>query len=180
VSAVPESYVGDTSSSPVTHHILSVLVENKAGVLARIAGLFARRGFNIYSLAVAPAEGHARFSRITIVVDAENTPLEQIVGQLDKLVNVVAISDLSPRDAVERELLLACVKVDERSRPAVLEAVANAAASIVDVDANAVTIMLAGTPAACDAFERRLEAFAEVELHRTGRVALSRLGRANN
>jgi len=75
----------------VRHHILSVLVENKAGVLARIAGLFARRGFNIYSLAVAPAESHARFSRVTIVVDAESAPLEQIVGQLDKLVNVVAI-----------------------------------------------------------------------------------------
>ncbi len=180
MSAVPEPYLGATPTSPVTHHILSVLVENKAGVLARIAGLFARRGFNIYSLAVAPAEGHARFSRITIVVDAENTPLEQIVGQLDKLVNVVAISDLSPRDAIERELLLATVKVDELTRAAVLDAVASASASIIDVDANAVTIMLAGTPGACDQFERRLESFADVELHRTGRVALSRLGRSTN
>jgi acetolactate synthase regulatory subunit len=95
----PEPYLGDTARTPIRHHILSVLVENKPGVLARIAGLFARRGFNIYSLAVAPAESHARFSRVTIVVDAESAPLEQIVGQLDKLVNVVAISDLSPRDA---------------------------------------------------------------------------------
>lgn len=179
MSAVPEPFLGSSSAAPVTHHILSVLVENKAGVLARIAGLFARRGFNIYSLAVAPAEGHARFSRITIVVDAENTPLEQIVGQLDKLVNVVAITDLSPRDAVERELLLASVAVDDENRPEVLDAVAAAGASIVDVDAGAVSIMLAGTPAACDQFERRLEAFAEVELHRTGRVALLKLGRAN-
>ncbi len=98
------------------HHILSVLVENKPGVLARIAGLFARRGFNIYSLAVAPAESHARFSRVTIVVDAESAPLEQIVGQLDKLVNVVAISDLAPHDAVERELLLATHQ-DQRLGP---------------------------------------------------------------
>jgi acetolactate synthase-1/3 small subunit len=180
VSAVPEPYSGPTSVAPVTHHILSVLVENKAGVLARIAGLFARRGFNIYSLAVAPAEGHARFSRVTIVVDAESAPLEQIVGQLDKLVNVVAITDLAPRDAVERELLLATVAVDDESRPAVLDTVAHAGASIVDVDASAVTVMLAGTPGACDQFERRLESFAQVELHRTGRVALSRLGRTNH
>ncbi len=180
MSAVPEPYLGPSATSPVSHHILSVLVENKAGVLARIAGLFARRGFNIYSLAVAPAEGHAKFSRITIVVDAESTPLEQIVGQLDKLINVVAITDLAPRDALERELLLASVRVDDTSRPAVLDAVASAGASIVDVDAGAVTIMLAGTPGACDQFERRLESFADVELHRTGRVALSRLGRSSN
>lgn len=94
--AVPEPFTGVTSSSPVRHHILSVLVENKAGVLARIAGLFARRGFNIYSLAVAPADDSQRFSRITIVVDAESAPLEQIRGQLDKLINVVEIKDLAP------------------------------------------------------------------------------------
>ena len=180
MSPAPEPYEGEAGTSPVTHHILSVLVENKSGVLSRIAGLFARRGFNIYSLAVAPAEGHARFSRITIVVDAATTPLEQIVGQLDKLINVVAITDLAPRDAVERELLLATVEIDTVTRVAVLEAVSRAGASIVDVDAGAVTIMLAGTPGACDQFERRLESFGEVELHRTGRVALSRLGRATN
>jgi len=102
-------------------------------VLARIAGLFARRGFNIYSLAVAPAESHARFSRVTIVVDAESAPLEQIVGQLDKLVNVVAISDLSPRDAVERELLLATLPLDDGHRSAMLDTITKAGASIVDV-----------------------------------------------
>ncbi len=173
----PEPYAGVISHTPVRHHILSVLVENKAGVLARIAGLFARRGFNIYSLAVAPAESHARFSRVTIVVDAESAPLEQIVGQLDKLVNVVSITDLAPKDALERELLLATVDVDDESRVALLDAVATAGAAIVDVDANRVTAMLAGTPDACDQFERVLEAFADVELHRTGRVALPRLGR---
>ena len=95
----PEPIEGEADPTPVRHHILSVLVENKAGVLARIAGLFARRGFNIYSLAVAPAEGHARFSRVTIVVDAQSAPLEQIVEQLSKLINVVAITDLAPKDA---------------------------------------------------------------------------------
>ncbi len=173
----PEPYLGESERTPVRHHILSVLVENKAGVLARIAGLFARRGFNIYSLAVAPSEGNARFSRVTIVVDAESAPLEQIVGQLDKLVNVVAITDLAPRDATERELLLATLSVDDDNRAAVLDVVANAGASIVDVSANAVTVMLAGTPGACDALEKSLEAFAEVALQRTGRVALPRLGR---
>jgi acetolactate synthase-1/3 small subunit len=155
---------------------LSVLVENKAGVLARVAGLFARRGFNIYSLAVAPADDRGRFSRLTIVVDAESAPLEQITGQLDKLINVLSIQDLSPRDAVERELLLATVPVTDGSRAALLEVLAQSAASIVDVDTQAVTVMLAGTPAACDDLERRLETFGEVALHRTGRVALPRLG----
>ena len=173
--AVPEPFTGVTSSSPVRHHILSVLVENKAGVLARIAGLFARRGFNIYSLAVAPADDSQRFSRITIVVDAESAPLEQIRGQLDKLINVVEITDLAPREALERELLLATVEVDDETRQAVLDAVAQANAAIVDVNDTSVTLMLAGTPAACDALERQLEAFAQIELHRTGRVALPRL-----
>ncbi|NBV25903.1 MAG: acetolactate synthase small subunit [Actinobacteria bacterium] len=173
--AVPEPFTGVTSSSPVRHHILSVLVENKAGVLARIAGLFARRGFNIYSLAVAPADDSQRFSRITIVVDAESAPLEQIRGQLDKLINVVEIKDLAPREALERELLLATVEVDDETRQAVLDAVAQANAAIVDVNDTSATLMLAGTPAACDALERQLEAFAQIELHRTGRVALPRL-----
>ncbi|HUY16720.1 MAG TPA: acetolactate synthase small subunit [Acidimicrobiales bacterium] len=171
----PEPFLGATDRTPVRHHILSVLVENKAGVLARIAGLFARRGFNIYSLAVAPSEGNARFSRVTIVVDAESAPLEQIVGQLDKLVNVVAIKDLAPRDALERELLLATLSVDNTNRREVLDVAANTGASIVDVNATSVTVMLAGTPGACDQLEKALEAFAGVELQRTGRVALPRL-----
>ncbi|MGH9020602.1 MAG: acetolactate synthase small subunit [Acidimicrobiales bacterium] len=172
----PEPFLGDAPHSPVRHHILSVLVENKPGVLARVAGLFARRGFNIYSLAVAPSESHARFSRVTIVVDAESAPLEQIMGQLDKLVNVVAIGDIAPADAVERELLIATVSTNVDDRTPLLDVFGEAGAAIVDVDAHAVTVMLAGTPSACDAFERVLEEFSVVELHRTGRVALPRLG----
>src|SRR5215210_8544355 len=91
------------------HHTLSVLVENKAGVLARVSGLFARRGFNIFSLAVAPTDDE-RFSRITIVVDVESATVEQITKQLFKLINVVKISELHPAEAVERELLLATVR----------------------------------------------------------------------
>jgi acetolactate synthase I/III small subunit len=174
----PEPYLGDAPHTPVRHHILSVLVENKPGVLARVAGLFARRGFNIYSLAVAPSESHARYSRVTIVVDAEAAPLEQVMGQLNKLVNVVAISDLAPHDAVERELMLATIKTNVSDRTPLLDILGTAGAAIVDVDAGAVTIMLAGTPAACDEFERTIEAFPVTELHRTGRVALPRLGEA--
>lgn len=164
-----------TSAVAVRHHILSVLVENKAGVLARVAGLFARRGFNIYSLAVAPAEGHARFSRLTIVVDAESAPLEQIVAQLNKLVNVVEIKDLAPRDALERELLLASLRIEGSERAALLDVAARAGAAIVDVNATSLTLMLAGTPEACDDLERAIEDFSNVELQRTGRVALPRL-----
>jgi acetolactate synthase-1/3 small subunit len=155
---------------------LSVLVENKAGVLARVAGLFARRGFNIYSLAVAPAQVDARFSRITIVVDAESAPIEQIVGQLYKLVNVVSISDISPSDAVERELLLATIPTHVERRTDLLDVIGQHNAAIVDVDAEAVTVVLASTPDGCDAFETALEAHDGVELHRTGRVAVPRLG----
>lgn len=176
----PEPFLGQSDAAPVRHHILSVLVENKAGVLARIAGLFARRGFNIYSLAVAPAEGNARFSRVTIVVDAQSAPLEQIVAQLNKLINVVEITDLAPKDAVERELLLATLPVDSATRADVLEVAAHTGASIVDVNATSVTVMLAGTPGACDRLERALEAFSDVALQRTGRVALPRLGQTAN
>jgi acetolactate synthase-1/3 small subunit len=176
----PEPYLGVTDRTPVRLHILSVLVENKPGVLARIAGLFARRGFNIYSLAVAPAQVDARFSRVTIVVDAESTPLEQIVGQLDKLVNVVAITDLAPKNAVERELLLATIKTDVDDRTSLLDIIADAGAAIIDVDAVSVTLMLAGTPGGCDELEHALADFSIVELHRTGRVALPRLGKANS
>ena len=175
----PEPYLGVTDHTPIRLHILSVLVENKPGVLARIAGLFARRGFNIYSLAVAPAEVDARFSRVTIVVDAESTPLEKIVGQLDKLINVVAITDLAPKNAVERELLLATIKTDVDDRTSLLDVIADAGAAIIDVDATSVTVMLAGTPGGCDELERALEGYSKLELHRTGRVALPRLCKAN-
>ena len=157
------------------HHIVTALVENKAGVLARVAGLFSRRGYNIFSLAVAPTDDK-RFSRVTIVVDVESAPLEQIVAQLDKLINVVEILDLSPLQATERELLLATVSVAEDDRGELLERVAHAGAAIVDFSASAVTVSLSGTPAAIDAFERSLsERYPSPQVQRTGRVALPRL-----
>jgi acetolactate synthase-1/3 small subunit len=160
----------------VTHHTLSVLVENKAGVLARVAGLFARRGFNIYSLAVAPTDDE-RFSRITIVVDVESAPLEQVVKQLFKLVHVVKISELGPDEAVERELMLATVSTDGSTRSQVIELVQISEGRIVDVGHDALTVMLAGTPDQLDAFEDLARPYGIVELQRTGRVALSKLDR---
>ena len=114
--------MADGPGAAVRHHTLSVLVENKAGVLARVASLFARRGYNIYSLAVAPTDDE-RFSRITIVVDAESSPLEQITKQLFKLINVVKISELHPDDSIERELLLVTVKAVPENRGQVMELV---------------------------------------------------------
>src|SRR6187200_718558 len=106
--------------SSVNHHILSVLVQNRPGVLARVASLFARRGYNIFSLAVAPAEEDG-LSRITIVVDVDSAPLEQIVKQLFKLIEVVKISELDPRRSVERELMIATVRVTSEDRGQVVE-----------------------------------------------------------
>ena len=157
-----------------THHTLSVLVENKAGVLARVASLFARRGYNIYSLAVAPTDDE-RFSRITIVIDVESAPLEQIVKQLFKLINVVKISELAPSEAVERELVLATVRTDAASRSQVIELVDVFEGKIVDVGHDQVTVMMAGTPQKIDDFEDLMRAYGIVELQRTGRVALPRL-----
>ena len=157
------------------HHILSVLVENKAGVLARVAGLFSRRGFNIYSLAVAPTDEEERFSRITIVVDVESAPLEQVVHQLDKLVNVVSISHLAPAEAIERELLLATVVAGPSERVEVIQLVGVFGGDVVDVGHDRLTVMVADRPDKVDDFEGLLEAYQVVELQRTGRVALPKL-----
>ena len=158
------------------HHTLVVLVENKAGVLARVSGLFARRGYNIYSLAVAPTDDE-RFSRITIVVDVESASLEQITKQLFKLVNVVKISELDPRESVERELMLATVRADAAGRSQVVELVRLFDGRIVDVGHDELTISLDGEPARLDDLEDLLRPFVIVELQRTGRVALPRLER---
>ncbi len=163
----------------VRHHILSVLVENKAGVLARVAGLFSRRGFNIFSLAVAPTDDD-RFSRITNVVDVESAPLEQVIQQLDKLINVVSISQLAPEAAVERELLLATVAVDATRRGEVIELVGVCRGEVVNVGPDQLTVMLADTPDTVDDFERLLADYKIVELQRTGRVALPKLGRSGD
>ena len=159
------------------HHTLSVLVENKSGVLARVAGLFSRRGYNIVSLAVAPSDD-ARFSRITIVVDVESAPLEQIVQQLHKLVPVVDISELAPADARERELLLATVSAGPETRGQVIQLVGVFEGKIIDVSADRLTVMLAGAPETIDDFEELIRGYGIVELQRTGRVALPRLDRA--
>jgi acetolactate synthase-1/3 small subunit len=156
------------------HHTLSVTVENKAGVLARVANLFARRGYNIFSLAVAPTDDEA-FSRITSVVDVESAPLEQIVKQLFKLVNVVKISELGPDESIERELLLATVQADAARRSDVIELVGIFEGTIVDVGHDEVTVMLAGAPSKIDDFEDLVRAYGIVELQRTGRVALPKL-----
>jgi acetolactate synthase I/III small subunit len=158
------------------HHILSVLVENKFGVLSRISGLFARRGFNIVSLAVSPTE-EERFSRMTIVVDAEDTPLEQVSKQLHKLIPVIKIVELSPDAAVERELMLVTVKATADARSQISELVAIFQAKIEDVGFEALTILVAGTPAKLDAMTDLLQPFGIAELQRTGRIALPVLAR---
>ena len=158
------------------HHTLVVLVENKAGVLARVSGLFARRGFNIYSLAVAPTED-ARFSRITIVVDVQSAPLEQITKQLFKLINVVKISELDPRDSVERELMLATVRASAEHRTQVIELVNLFDGRVVDVGHDELTVSLDGDPARLDDLEGLLRPYGIIELQRTGRVALPKLER---
>ena len=160
----------------MAHHILTVLVENKSGVLARVSGLFSRRGYNIESLAVAPTDDE-RFSRITIVVDADSAPIEQITKQLFKLISVVKISELEPSSAVERELLMATVRADAASRSQVIELVGVFEGKIIDVGSEALTVMLAGQPTKLDDFEDLLRAFGIADLQRTGRVALPRLER---
>ncbi len=161
---------------PSRHHIVSALVENKSGVLARVSGLFSRRGFNIYSLAVAPTDDD-RFSRITIVVDVESAPLEQVMRQLDKLINVVDIAELAPEEATERELLLATVKASAAERGQVIQLVGVFEGTIVDVGLDAMTVMLAGPPSKIDDFEALIRPFGLAELQRTGRVALPKLAR---
>jgi acetolactate synthase-1/3 small subunit len=163
-------------SDVMSHHILSVLVQNRPGVLARVAGLFARRGFNIFSLAVAPAEEEG-FSRITIVVDVESSPLEQITKQLFKLIEVVKISELDPRRSVERELLLATVLASAERRGQVVELVNIFEGKILAVGVEAVTVSLDGHPDKLDDFEELLAGYGIVELQRTGRVALPKLDR---
>ncbi len=158
------------------HHILSVLVENKFGVLTRVAGLFARRGFNIVSLAVSPTEDE-RFSRMTIVVDAESAPLEQVTKQLNKLVPVIKIAELHPDEAVERELMLVTVKATPELRSQIAELAAIFQARIDDVGYDALTIQLAGTPEELDAMTDLLSPYGIVELQRTGRIALPKLSR---
>ncbi|HEU0133160.1 MAG TPA: acetolactate synthase small subunit [Mycobacteriales bacterium] len=161
----------------MTKHTLSVLVENKPGVLARVSGLFSRRGFNIDSLAVGPTE-HPDVSRMTIVVSVEDLPLEQVTKQLNKLVNVIKIVELEPEASVQRELLLVKVRADVATRSHVLETVQLFRAKVVDVATDAVTVEATGTADKLDALIRVLEPFGIRELVQSGMVAVARGGRS--
>jgi acetolactate synthase-1/3 small subunit len=161
------------------HHTLTVLVENKAGVLARVAGLFSRRGYNIYSLAVAPSD-NARFSRITIVVDVESSPLDQIMKQLDKLIPVVSITELDPAASRERELLMATLEAGPDIRGQIIQLVGVFEGKIVDVGHDRLTVALEGAPIKLDDFEDLIRGYGIVEMQRTGRVALPKLERSGD
>jgi acetolactate synthase-1/3 small subunit len=156
------------------HHILVVHVENKAGVLTRVAGLFSRRGYNIYSLTVAPTPD-PRFSRITIAVDVESAPLDQIVAQLDKLINVTHIANIDPDLVLERELLLVTVPATPAHRSQILELVSIYAGEVVNVTQSHLSLMIAGHPDTLDAFESLITPYGPTDLQRSGRVALARL-----
>ncbi|MGB3412671.1 MAG: acetolactate synthase small subunit [Microthrixaceae bacterium] len=164
-------------SKPPKYHVLSVLVENRSGVLARVSGLFARRGYNIFSLAVAPTDD-PRFSRITVVVDVETAPLEQVVKQLNKLINVIKISELDPRDSIERELMLVTVKAPAEIRGQIIELAGVFEARVIDVGHDEMTISLDEHPERLDDLEGMLRGYGIIDLQRTGRVALPKLERS--
>jgi len=154
-------------------HTLSVLVENKPGVLTRIAGMFARRGYNIHSLAVGPTEDE-RISRLTIVVGTEAVQLEQIVKQLNKLVHVLKIVELDPHDVVEREMQLIKVTADSATRSQIIEIAEVFRAKIVDVDHDTITVEAAGNPGKLEAMLELLRPFGVREMVRSGSIALAR------
>jgi acetolactate synthase I/III small subunit len=157
----------------INTHTLSVLVEDKPGVLARVASLFSRRGFNIQSLAVGATE-QKDMSRMTIVVSVEDSPLEQITKQLNKLVNVIKIVEQEVDNSVERELALIKVRADATSRSQVIEAVNLFRAKVVDVSTESLTIEATGTPGKLEALLRVLEPYGIRELVQSGVVSLSR------
>jgi acetolactate synthase-1/3 small subunit len=161
----------------MSKHTLSVLVENKPGVLARIAGLFSRRGYNIDSLAVGPTE-HPEVSRMTIVVNVEESPLEQVTKQLNKLIEVIKIVELDPAASVTRELLLVKVKADAATRGQVLEVVQLFRAKVIDVAPDAVTIQVVGNQDKLEDFLRVVEPYGVRELVQSGMVAIGRGGRS--
>jgi acetolactate synthase I/III small subunit len=161
----------------MSRHTLSVLVENKPGILARVASLFSRRGFNIDSLAVGTTE-HPDISRMTIVVNVEELPLEQVTKQLNKLVNVIKIVELDPSASVQRELMLIKVRADAETRSQVLETVQLFRAKVVDVATDAVTIEATGSKDKLEALIRVLEPFGIKELVQSGMVAIGRGARS--
>ncbi|MFO7777928.1 MAG: acetolactate synthase small subunit [Nitriliruptoraceae bacterium] len=154
-------------------HTLSVLVENKPGVLTRIAGMFARRGYNIHSLAVGPTEDE-QVSRLTLVVGTEAVQLEQIIKQLNKLVNVLKIVELDEDAAIEREMQLVKVNADPAIRSQIIEIAEVFRAKIVDVDHDSITIEVAGNPSKLEAIVELLQPYGIRELVRSGTIALAR------
>ena len=161
----------------MTRHTLSVLVEDKPGVLARVAGLFSRRGFNIESLAVGRTE-YPDISRTTIVVSVDELPLEQVTKQLNKLINVIKIVELEPTASVQRQLLLVKVRADATVRSQVLETVQLFRAKVVDVSPEAVTVEATGTSDKLDALLRMLEPYGLREIVQSGMVAIGRGARS--
>ncbi|AYF97129.1 acetolactate synthase small subunit [Protaetiibacter intestinalis] len=161
----------------MTHHVLSLLVEDKPGLLTRVAGLFARRGFNINSLAVGPTEIDG-LSRITVVVDVEGLPLEQVTKQLNKLVNVIKIVELDPTQSVHREHLLIKVRVDNTTRSQILEAVNLFRARVVDVSPDALVIEVTGDSGKVQALLRVLEPYGIREIAQSGLLAIGRGGKS--
>ena len=157
----------------MSKHTLSVLVENKPGVLARIAALFSRRGFNIDSLAVGPTE-HPEISRMTVVVDVDALPLEQVTKQLNKLIEVLKVVELEPTASVQREILLVKVRTDVHSRSHVLETVQLFRAKVVDVASDTLTIEVTGNRDKLAAFLEVIEPFGVKELVQSGLVAIGR------
>ena len=154
-------------------HILSVLVENKSGVLSRVTGMISRRGFNIDSHSVAPTEDETK-SRMTIVVDADSVGFEQICKQLHKLVSVYKILDLTDADAVERELVLFKVNATPDRRHEIIEVANIFRANIVDVGKNSLTVEATGTQSKLDAMEDLFRGYGIKQLTRTGKIAMSR------
>jgi len=161
----------------MSKHTLSVLVENRPGVLTRVAGLFARRAFNIHSLAVGPTE-HEGNSRMTVVVDVEDLPLEQVTKQLNKLINVIKIVELEPTASVQREMLLVKVRADVQTRTHVLETVELFRARVIDVAPDAVTVEATGSPEKLEALLKVLEPFGIRELAQSGLVGIGRGSRS--
>ena len=154
-------------------HILSILVENKPGVLTRIAGLFARRGFNIATLAVGPTDDE-RVSRVTLTLDGAKHPIDQVTKQLHKLVNVIKIRDLEPGETLARELALFKVSADGANRSEVMQICEIFRAKIVDVSRRSVVVEVTGDCDKVDAFERLVRPFGLVEMARTGEIAIAR------
>ena len=157
-------------------HILSILVENKPGVLTRIAGLFARRGFNIDTLAVGPTDDED-LSRITLTLDGAMHPIDQVTKQLHKLVNVIKIRDLEPQETVARELALFKITTDGANRGEVMQIVDIFRGRVIDVTRRSVIAEVTGSWDKIEAFERMVRPFGLVEMARTGEIAISR-GRA--